>query len=60
MQKVATQVEVQRRKILVAVVVKQTGHAAIVVNVDLLRIPAGISFLIKPLHGSMRKVVRSQ
>ncbi len=47
--------KVHRRKSLVAVVVKQTSHAVIVVNVDMLRIPVGISFLIRPLHGSVRK-----
>jgi hypothetical protein len=54
MQKVANPVKVYRRKSLVTVVVKQTSHANIVVNGDTVRIPVGISFLIRPLHGSVR------
>ena len=59
-QRVVNPVGEQRRKSLVRVVVKQASHAIIEVNMDMLRISDGISFLIRPLHGSVRKVVRSQ
>jgi hypothetical protein len=53
-QKVANPVKVHRRKSLVTVVVKQTSHANIAVNGDTVRKPVGISFLIRPLLGSVR------